>query len=212
MKKENLTPVCVYRNPEHEATTEAELKTAQKALQAVLDSWLSLGLGPCKDVSGLILRPRIMYDQAVSELIKVPESSGPFKLDKNKYRDQLTLPDPTGLLDARNEALKQSFCAMPELWTVSGDQVVLDEAEGKALIDSQSIYLSDPAKISLVENMIKLCELLNTLNAQTSGEMLPNSPASNEYFSDKFILRQEFDRSPFKIRVSPDYLRQLIQR
>jgi hypothetical protein len=212
MEKTIDSPVCVYRNRTFETTTEAELKLAQKALQKLLDKWMLLGLGPCKDISGLIMRPRIMYDQAVNDLLKVPESEGPFKLDKNKYKDQFTLPDPAELLEARNEALKLSFCASSELWNVSGDQVVLDEAEGQALIDSQSIYLSDPAKIELVENVTKLCELMNKVNSAMAGQLLPPEPHVSQFCMGKFLLTQKSYPGPYEMSVDPAFLKELIRR
>jgi hypothetical protein len=202
----------IFRDLLYEERTRQQLTTAKAAMQEILNNWLTLDLGPCFDLHELVFNPRAVYDRTVNRMIKVPETKGPFKMNPSQFREQLVLPDPSKLIKACNAALKVPYTSDPELWLVNGDIIELSEAESEALIDSQSIYLSDPIKIELVEEMIKLCELLNSLNSKTSGEMLPNSPASNEYFSGKFILRQEFDRSPFKISVSPDYLRQLVQR
>lgn len=212
MKKDTVTPVRVYRDEANEAATRIELEKARNSLQVVLNKWLALGLGSCKDISDLILRPRILYDQAVNDLLKVPESEGPFKLDKNKYKDQLTLPDPSGLLEARNEALKQSYCTNSELWNLSGDRVVLNDWEAEYLIDSQSIYLSDPAKIQLAEDLKTLVDAMNKINLAMSGELLPPAPHVTQFCRGKFLLTQKSYPGPFEMSVDPEFLRSLIQR
>jgi hypothetical protein len=213
MKKEiEATPVCVYRNPEHEATTEAELKTAQKALQTVLDVWNSLKLVPCTDIYGLIMNPQKIYGDSVNKLAEPPVQAGRFQVSKSAYIQTLDIPLPEELYRAAKSARQQPFCAgNPELWNVSGDQVVLNYLEAEYLIDSQSIYLSDPAKIEKVENMIKLCEYMNKVNSDLSGELLPPTPYVNQFCQGKFLLTQKSYPGPYEMSVDPAFLRYLIQ-
>jgi hypothetical protein len=206
------TPVCMFRDEKHEAKTKKDLETARLLMQSLYDQFLALDLGEYKDINELLMRPESVYRTLIDQLIMIPESKGRFAIDKERYKESLSLPDPSRLYDLAKTIRQKNYCAVPDLFEIDGKTVVLNKEVSTFYIEMQNLYLSDPAKIELVEEMIKLCELLNSLNSKTSGEMLPNTPASNEYFSGKFILHQEFDRSPFKISVSPDYLRQLVQR
>ena len=214
MKKEiEATPVCVYRNPEHEATTEAELKTAQKALQTVLDVWNSLKLVPCTDIYGLIMNPQKVYGDSVNKLAEPPVQAGRFQVSKSAYIQTLDIPLPEELYRAAKSARQQPFCAgNPELWNVSGDQVVLNDLEAEYLIDSQSIYLSDPAKIQLAEYLKTLVELMNKINLAMSGELLPPDPHVSQFCMGKFLLTQKSYPGPYEMSVDPAFLKELIRR
>jgi hypothetical protein len=99
---------------------------SKNAMQKVLDEWLKLGLGPCMGLNDLVLRPRSVYDRAVDELIKVPQLSGPFKMNPAQYREQLVLPDPSGLYEACKKALQRPYCAMYGIFIVYDDKVKID--------------------------------------------------------------------------------------
>lgn len=126
MKKNNVTPVKVYFNPDFEDKTIKDLQISKDAMQKILNEWLALGLGPCMGLNDLILRPRAVFDRAVNDMIKVPELSGPFKMDKMKYRDTLSIPDPSALFDACKKALQLPYCAMYGIFIVNDDLVEID--------------------------------------------------------------------------------------
>jgi hypothetical protein len=212
MKKEiEAAPVCVFRDEKHEQKTKQELDNSKQAMQKILNEWLALGLGPCMGLNDLILRPRAIFDRAVNDMIKVPELSGPFKMDKTKYRDSLSIPDPSALFDACKKALQLPYCGMYGIFIVNDDLVEIDEEEAAGLIDSQSIYLSDPAKIELVEDLIKLCELMNKVNLKLPEELLSPDPETNGFFRDRFLLTQKSYPGPFSVSLNPAFLRTLIR-
>jgi hypothetical protein len=214
MKKEIETaPVKVYSDPVHEAKTRIELEKARVSLQACLDIWNGLNMVPCTDIFALIMNPQTVYGSAVNQLAEPPVQTGRFKISKEAYINTLEIPVPDSLYRAAREARKQTFCAMPELWTVSesGLNVVLDETEGGALIDSQSIYLSDPDKITKVENVIKMVELMNIVNREMKGQFMPPSPHVYQFIDQMFTLTQKTCEDMFELKIDPAFLRSLLR-
>lgn len=211
MKKANNTPVRVYRDEKHEATTKMELERTQKSLQSVLDVWNSLELTPCTDIYALTMNPQKAYGEAVNKLAEPPVQVGRFQIRKSAYIETLDVPLPEELYRAAKTARNQPYCANPELWNISGDRIVLNDLEAERLIDSQSIYANDPAKIELVETVTKLCEYLNKVNSAMSGSLLPPAPHINLFCMGKFFLAQSSYNGPYEISVDPAFLRQLAQ-
>jgi hypothetical protein len=213
MKKENLKPVKVFSDPDFENRTKNELEAAKKGLQVYLDQWLALGLGPCNDIFGLIMQPRISYDKAVDSMIGTPASQGPFKVNKNKYRDQLELPDPALLLKARNNALKNIYSTKSDLWSVENDRIVMNQQEAEAIIDSQSVYCTKPEKIKLAEDLLAAVDLWNSLNVRLGGELFDSAnPHVNAVILGKFSFVAEDQRGHGgKLVILPDYMRKILQ-
>jgi hypothetical protein len=213
MKKvKEFVPVRILRDEAHETRTRQEMEGSIQSLQLILDEWLSLGLGPCTDgINDLILRPRVMYDRAVSDMIKVPELSGPFKIDKAKYMDQLSLPDPSALYAACKKALQQPWCAVYGLWIVDDDKVLLNEEEAQNYIDSQSVYVRDPEKLAVAEKLTDFCRSFNELSEALRGEFTPPVFGWQAFFRGKFLLHQEDGTKPFTITVDPTFLRYVTQ-
>jgi hypothetical protein len=213
MKKENLTPVKVYSDPVHEAKTRIELEKARVSLQACLDIWNGLKLVPCNDIFALIMNPQTVYGNAVNQLAEPPVQPGRFQIAKSVYISTLDVPIPDNLYRAAKSARQLTYSAMPELWTVSesGLNVVLDEAESGALIDSQSVYVSDPLKIELIADLTTLCELMNKVNLKLPEELLRPDLETNGFFRDKFLLTQKSYPGPFSVSLDPAFLRTLLR-
>jgi hypothetical protein len=79
---------------------------SREAMQKLLDEWMKLGLGPCMGLNDLIIRPKTVYDRAV--------------------KDASIRPDPSGLLKARNKALRLPYCAMEGIFIENYDEVTLN--------------------------------------------------------------------------------------
>jgi hypothetical protein len=208
MKKENATPVRVFRDEVHEANIKKELDSAQKALQAVLNIWNGLELIPCTDIFALILNPQKVYGEAVNQLAVVPVSAGRFQVSKEAYINTLEIPIPDSLYRICREARKFQYSNMPELWSVSGDQIVLNETEANRLIDSQSIYASGD-KVKLAEDILKYIELTNKLNDKL--ELLFGRPCEHQMYLGKFTITQASYPGPYILELIPDKLREWLQ-
>lgn len=201
----------VYRNNEFEEKTKKDLETSRAAMQNVLTEWLKLGLGPCMGLNDLVLRPRAVYDRAVNEAIKVPELSGPFKMNPAQYRDQLVLPDPSALYDACKQALRLPYCAMYGIFIVNDDTVELDQETANDLINSQTVYASDPAKIKRIDKVLAWIELTNSLNVDLSGDFLRPTPITNEFCRGRFKITDKTVNKvyQYEISIDPEFIKQL---
>ena len=158
-------------------------------------------------LNDLVLRPRIVFDQAINNMIKVPELSGPFKIDQSKYRDQLSLPSPLALYDACKKALQLPYCAMEGIFIVNDTQVETDEAEANELIDSQSIYTSSESQAAFCQKVNNFVEAVNELSPLLKGSLLDNPSLLQLLGLDFKIIYQE--NRP-KLAVNPDLLRRWI--
>lgn len=201
----------VYRNIEFEEKTKKDLEISRAAMQEVLAEWLKLGLGPCMGLNDLVLRPRAVYDRAINEAIKVPELTGPFKMNPAQYRDQLVLPDPSGLYEVCKQALRLPYCAMYGIFIVNDDKVEIDEDGANDLISSQTIYATDPEKIKRIEKLQALAELMNSVNNDFSGDFLRPHPVTTEFCRGRFKITDKNVNNIYlwEISVDPDYIKQL---
>lgn len=208
MRKENDSPVCVYRNIEFEERTKKELQISKVAMEKILSEWLALGLGPCMGLNDLVLRPRAVFDRAVNEAIKVPELSAPFKLNPAQYREQLVLPDCSGLYNACKKALQLPYCAMYGIFIVNDDKVEIDEAGANDLIQSQTIYATNPDKIKLVEDLTKFVTLFNSLNERLGREFENPVTHATQFFLNKFSFAQKsYPMGIYELAILPDVLK-----
>jgi len=199
----------VYRNIEFEEKTKKDLEISRAAMQTVLTEWLRLGLGPCMGLNDLVLRPRAVYDRAVNEAIKVPELSGPFKMNPTQYRDQLVLPDPSALYNACKQALTLPYCAMYGIFIVNDDTVELDQEAASDLINSQSIYATTPEMKKIAEDLQTFLNLFNSLNSRLNQELFSSgNPTCNAFFRGKFgFSDQDKENMNGKLVFLPEILK-----
>lgn len=190
MKSNEFKSVCVYRNMEYEQLTRAQLESARRTLQSLLNEWHKLGIGECQDINELLMRPERVFKNAIDKLVEVPASGGRFAIKKEAHMNTLDLPDPSQLYASAKVVRQQNFCAVSELWEVEGNQVILNETASEIYIDAHSVYARDPEKISLAKDLNKFCELLNSLNKRLNGEILPPTPWTYNWCRGMFVLRQ----------------------
>lgn len=209
MKKDNVTPVRVYRDEIYEAKTKIDLKTARQVLQSVLNVWNQLELIPCTDIFQLILNPQKVYGEAVNQLAEPPVTKGRFQISKQAYINTLEIPIPDSLYRAAREARKVQFTNMPELWSISGDQIVLNETEAESIIDRQSIYASGD-KVKLAEDLIKFVDLFNSVNIRLDHLLFDSAnPIDNRFFIQKFgFIGGDGRGSNATLTILPDKLRE----
>jgi hypothetical protein len=208
MKKDNVTSVRVYRDELHEANTKRDLQAAQTALQAVLKVWNSLELTACNDIFQLILNPQTVYKEAVNELAVVPITAGRFQVSKDVYIKSLDVPIPDSLYRICRTARGLQYTNLPALWSVSGDQIIMNETEANQLIDFQSIYASGE-KIKLAEDLTKFVNLYNELNLKLNYELFNTSnPITNTFFRGLFTFEDTDGRGNYgKLAFIPDKLK-----
>jgi hypothetical protein len=127
-------------------------------------------------------------------------------LDKSKYQEQFTLPDPIELLNARNIALKQSFCALPELWDIKDNEVVLNESEAFVYIHSQSIYANDPKQIEFCNQLDTFVKLFTKIDTSLKGKFSQPTPFTYQFCRGKFEVK-ETENSFYEIKIIPEILR-----
>ena len=213
MKKEIGSLVCVYKDEAHEEKTKIDLTKAQESLQSCLNVWVSLELTVCKDIFQLILNPQKAYATAVNELAEPPETFGRFAISKGAYINILEIPIPDSLYRAAREARKHQFTNLPELWDVmAGTTIVTNQDEAERLIDSQNIYVSDPAKVQLIKELQEFAKLANSINQKLSGDLLRPTPVTTEFCRGKFLIIDGYNNGlyQYKIAVDPAFLRQLV--
>ena len=203
--------VCVYRNVQHEETTKRELQAAQMSLQAVLDVWNGLDLIPCTDIFALIMNPSDAYQKAVNQLAEVPVTKGRFQISKAAYIETLDVPLPDSLYRVCRDARKVVYTNMAELWDVSGNQVVLNQSEAETLINSQNIYVSDPTKQKLAEDLQTFVELFNNLNERLGRELENPFSFGTQFFIGKFRFEQKTNPGPYILELFPDKLREWLK-
>lgn len=179
--------IQVYRNTEYEEKVKKDLQISRDAMQNILNEWLILEIGPCMGLNDLVLRPRAVFDRAVNDMITVPQTSGPFKINPAQYKEQLVLPDPSALFDACKKALQLPYCAMYGIFIVNDFIVEIDKEASNELINSQSIYTSTPDKIKLAEDLQTWIKLTNSLNIRLNHELFDSAnPIDNKFFMQKF--------------------------
>lgn len=211
MKKAEVKPVCVYRNTAHEETTKQQLEQARLVMQRLLDLWHDLNIGSCTDLSELLMKPERAYTNAIEKLIELPATTGRFAVKKSALLSTLELPDPTQLYMTAKATRQQPFCASDELWQIVDNTVQLDETEASYLINSQSIYASNPDKIALAKDLNTFCELYNRLNKQLNGELIQGTPWTFNHFRGKFTIAQKINGGLYEITPEVEFLRNVLQ-
>jgi hypothetical protein len=207
--KLNIMKELIYRNVEFEERTKKELQISREAMQNILNEWLILEIGPCMGLNDLVLRPRAVFDRAVNNMIKVPELSGPFKMDKSKFRDTLSIPDPSALFDACKKALQLPYCAMYGIFIVNDFIVEIDKEGANELIESQNVYISTSEQKQLAADILEYIRLTNSLNEKLG--LLNGIPAENQFFRGKFLITQKSFPGPYELALIPDKLREWLQ-
>lgn len=208
MKKDNVSPVRIYRNELNETAVKRDLQSAQTALNSVLRVWNELELTPCNDIVKLITNPEKCYSESIDLSVSVPIQPGAkYQISKDIYIKSLQIPIPDSLYRACREARKVSYTNMPELWSIENDNtIVLNETEAETLIDSQSIYASGE-KIQLAKDLQKFVELFNSIDSRLQGELLYPSVHATNYFLQKFSFSQKRTDLPFTLGLLPEVLK-----
>lgn len=166
------------------------------------------------NLTELILDPEKSYSEAVYADVKVPQQPDvKYQIAKDVYIRSLSIPIPNDLYVGCRNCRKQPHCLNTALWNVSDGQVVMNQEVANQLIDSQSIYCSDPNKQVLIKNLVNLCDLLNKCNEGLSGELLRPNPVTTEFCRGKFIIQDEYvgNNYKYKIAIDPEFLRSLVQ-
>ena len=210
MKKENEARRLVFRDTLTETTAKRDLEVARQALQGLLDLWNGLKIGECKDINQLLMETDQYYTDAIDKLIVLPDS-GRFAMDKEKYKLSLKLPDKTQLIALAKKVRQVIYCAVPDLFETDGKRVTLDEGISTFYITMNNVYANTPESIALVEEIVKFCELYNSLNRKLKGKLLPQSPGAFRIFVGQFILKQSDAYGLFEIEPDPAFLRKVIQ-
>jgi hypothetical protein len=172
MKKENFSPVRVYRNELNEATVRIELEKARLSLQAILTLWDELELTKCSDIFQLIMNPQKVYSEAVNELAVVPVTAGRFQINKSAFINTLDIPIPDSLYRAARAARSLSYCVNRDLWNIVGDKVVMNETKAEELINSGNIYCTDEKQIKFARRLIDLVTLWNEVDRDLQGVLI----------------------------------------
>ena len=183
--------VCVYRDLNYAASTRQEIEQARQLVQSLLDEWHGLNIGVCTNLDELLMRPERAYKNAIDKLVEIPATTGRFAVKKAAHIDTLELPDPSQLYALAKMVRQRPFCASTELWQVKDTTVEIVEAEAFYLVDARSIYATNPEAIKLARDLEKLCELYNSLNERTGGQLLAASPWTFNYFRGTFELKQK---------------------
>jgi predicted XRE-type DNA-binding protein len=213
MKNNYRTPIKVWSDPIGEVATRLEIEKSRIALQKCLEIWCELNLGVCKDITALVLNPEKAYSEAISENVKVPVQPGAkFQIAKDVYIRSLSIPIPDKLYRICRDCRKFQFSIMPELWIIEGNKVIMNQDKGFEIIDSQSIYISDPEKIQLISDLQTWVTLTNNLNQKLIGELMRTNPATNEFCRGKFKITDKYvgNNYQYEIAIDPEFLRQLL--
>lgn len=206
--------VEVFKDETYEATIRLQLKDAIKSIQSLMNAWLDLNLGPCKNVNDLVMHPEKMYNDAVDSLVQVPVTTGPFKMKKDAVLASMELPNPEPLYALSKRIRQQPFCASSELWQVDIDgRIELNDREAYNLIAARSIYAATPEQVNLCRDLQKWCELTNKLNIRLNGELVQGAnPFFNNWIRGHFKASQKSYPGPYEISVDPEYLQGILKR
>lgn len=209
MKKTSQLTLC-YRDSDFENQTRQQLETARQSLVNLLSEWQKLDIGQC-DLHELLLRPELCYKKGIDSTIEIPATSGKFATNREKYLSTLDLPDSIKLIQTAKAAQRQPFSAVEPLWQIVGNDVQLVDEEANELIESQNISCSDPEKIAIVEDLNKVCDLLNSLNHRLKNEILPYGPVTVNFFrSEKFSIK-EIAGPTWEVSPNREYIRRIVQ-
>jgi hypothetical protein len=211
--KNTIAPVRVYQDEAHEKKTREDLAKAQAALSTLLTEWNRLDLGVCNNLTELVARTPIYYEDAVAGLVEIPKQSGRFPVSREAYINTLELPCPDVLYELAKFCRITPFCMKPELWSIDGDQIVMNQVEADALIDSQSQYSSDPDKIKLSEDLDAFVDLYNSLNVRSGSELFSSAnPVAHSFFRGKFgFVGGDARGYNATLIILPDYKKKLLQ-
>lgn len=207
-KNEN-SPVLIYRDEQHQQKIRLELEISRKALQAVLDVWNGLELTPCNDIHSLIMNPQKVYSEAVNELAVVPVTAGRFQVSKQAFIQTLDVPLPDSLYRAAKTARQHTFCAVPGLWIIEENRIVLNESEALTYTDALSVYASGES-LKYGEMLNRFLTLFNELNDWQNGELLQPISMAHALFNGKFEIR-ETGNNRYELRINPETLKKWLR-
>lgn len=212
MKKELEKSVCVYRDMKHEETTKAELEKAKAALENVVNIWNGLDVGTVTDIVSLINNPEKCYSEALYADVEVPQQPGKYQIAKDVYIRSLSVALPNQLYVACKNCRKLTYAINSELWSVSGDQVLMNETGATALTDSQSIYVTTDEQKKRAEDILKFIELINMFALKFPSDFLLQTPSANNFFGNgKFYITQKSFPGPYSLEIIPSKLREWLQ-
>lgn len=153
-----------YRDLLFEEQTKAELKKALEAQQKMLNAWYGTGIDvPCTNLFQLMHAPQKVYGDAVKSQAEIPIAHGKFQISKDVFLNILDIPVPNQLYIAAREARNQIQAGRPELWSIEGNKVVMDQELANELIHSKDVYTENEAQERFVEATLKYIELSNYL-------------------------------------------------
>ena len=202
-------PIPIYRNEVNERAVTVELDLTRQALQAVVDAWLSLGLGDIEDLTALVMHCALTYSQAVSRDVVVPVFEGKYQVSREKWLATIDIPQPEILFAAVKYVSALKYCREPELWRIENGKVLLVPEVANKHINSQTLYAS-PEKMKIIHTLREVTMKFNWLNDQLGGELMDEfSPISNRFFHSKWRFHHSPGEKSSHIVLEPEFLRRI---
>ena len=181
----------VYRNEINECQVTADLELTQRGLQAVVDAWTVLDIGPVVDLTSLVMNCEEAYTRAVNKDVEVPVFPGRYQISKDIWLKTITIPVPNLLYVKCRDVRRLNYWREADLWRTENGKVLLVDEVAVKHIHSETIFADDPVKVKLICDLKSVTDLLNSLNDQLAGELFDEvSPISNRFFHSKWRFLQ----------------------
>jgi len=165
--------MVAYEDTAFMAKTTKELKEAKDALQKMLDCWNELGLPALHTtLFRLAHDPQGVHAEAVPVI-----TGGKLQLSKDVFMKITDVPCPNQLYIAARLARNQIWTGRPDLWSIEGKTVILNEPLAKALIESYNITVDNEAQKKFVDEVVLYVKMSNSVNEQLKALPWMRMPA-----------------------------------
>ena len=188
----------IYRDEIYESSMNTRLELTRKLFQNCLDAWAKLDLTICastNDLYSLVWDPAICFQEGCNVKSLPPE--GVSDKVKQEHAARVVLPNPNRFYQEAGRVEMDQYSARElSLFTVKGDQVVINDKAAEPIIKDRSVYASTDKQVAFHKDLDKLIDLFNSLNVQVYGKLTASDFRENLGIN----ARDPGDSSPISIK------------
>lgn len=196
-----------YRNEAYEEQVRKELSAALDASQKLLDCWNELKLVPLENLFELIHNPAGVYKRAVHAVSADAVTLGRYAIRPGVMLDIIDVPIPNELYLAARDAKKHIQCGRPQLWSIVGDKVVMNQAEAEQLIHENDVIVETEMQDVFVEACKEYAKSGKVLH-----DVLTKLPGQGMFQGIPFVIREKYGTLIAWLEIEPVQLRGILDQ
>jgi len=195
----------VFRDQIFESECVNYVSGACEMLNGLVKEFNFLGLGDVQpnELSELISNPKKLFDKKTLS-IEVPKG-----LSRVRYLELCELPSIAGVLQLRDELLRNPHAMSFELFELEGAKVTINDSALSELLNSRNLFLAeDEPAFKYVSILNEFIRVYNSLN-EISGYSLIQPTVRNQL--NNYVLFSEIEQGKFKATLNRERIMNFIK-